>query len=436
MKIEIDKIQNRYAFSIKKNDGKVLYSSSKQYFLIPNIKSSYQYAWEAYRDAKRIPTYHIASEEFVNPVVVDVSAETMLEDHYTFILKELNLKAKGAEDKEERDAVYAEIKMVTTELLTIQENLDEEKETKKIDELINYLRKTTQKYFPDLLKKDKQEKEEADEASQQESEDLSNPLDPMGGMDGGMGAPMPMDMPQGSPMAMASKKIKDYDDEFERNVLEDYAEKVCKVIQQIHPDAVCDIKDRAIRVSENEEPILYLMIDSNLMLNSIVPSGKISSIYPYHKSSFYQKYWKPIVESVGHIIIDDSVLLVPGKTMLPDLPASPKSFTINGLNLEKNKEDNVNVSFRGYERDSIWLFESAKSTKIKVAGAVSKHVEEDYSNALVKCINPNLKSIYDRSGVVVQVLPGTNYIEIDVDYGRGLGVQRMSEKDIEIILEQ
>jgi len=122
--------------------------------------------------------------------------------------------------------------------------------------------------------------------------------------------------------------------------------------------------------------------------------------------------------------------------MLPDLPASPKSFTINGLNLEKNKEDNVNVSFRGYERDSIWLFESAKSTKIKVAGAVSKHVEEDYSNALVKCINPNLKSIYDRSGVVVQVLPGTNYIEIDVDYGRGLGVQRMSEKDIEIILEQ
>jgi len=254
-----------------------------------------------------------------------------------------------------------------------------------------------------------------------------------------MGAPMPMDMPQGSPMALASKNVKDYDDEFEQDVLEDYAEKVCKVIQDIHPDAIYDIKDREIRVSVNEEPILYLMIDSYLMLNSIVPSGKLSSIYPYHKSSFYQKYWKPIVENIGHIVIDDSMLLVPGKTALPDLPSSPKSFTINGWNIERNKGENVDVSFKGYDKDSVWLFESAKSIKITTASAgdnVSRYSEQDYSNALVKCINPNLKSIYDRTGVVVQVLPGTNYVEIDVDYGRGLGVQRMSEKDIEIVISE
>jgi len=436
MKIEIDKIYDRYAFSIKKNDGKVLYSSSKQYFLIPNIKSSYQYAWEAYRDAKRIPTYHIASEEFVEPVVVDVSAETMLEDHYTAILKQINLKAKNSEDQEDKDNTYAEIKMITTELLTVKDKLDEgDKGTKKIDELINYLRKTTQKYFPDLLEKDKQEKEKADEASQQESMDLSNPLDPMGGMGGGMGEPMPMDMPQGSPMAMASKRVADCDDELEKEVLEDYAEKVCKVIQSIHPDAVYDIKDRAIRVSENEEPILYLMIDSYLMLNSIVPSGRLSSIYPYHKSSFYQRYWKPIVESVGHIVIDNSMLLVPGKTTLPDLPSSPKSFIINGWDIEKNKQENVNVSFKGYERDSIWLFEASEMTELITASAgknISEHVEEDYTNALVKCINPNLKSIYGRVGMVTQVIPGTNYIEVTVDFFKGLGNIRLTEQDIEI----
>ena len=70
------------------------------------------------------------------------------------------------------------------------------------------------------------------------------------GMDMGMGEPMPMDMPQGSPLAMASKLPTLAGDDFEKEVLEEYAERVCKAIQDLHPEAICDIDE------ENKEIVI------------------------------------------------------------------------------------------------------------------------------------------------------------------------------------
>jgi len=447
MKIEIDKKHNRYSFAIKKSDGKLLYASSKQFFLIPSIKSSYQYAWEAYRDAKRIPTYHLesldklASEEFVAPINTDVSAESMLEDHYNTILNGINDKARSVESDEDKEAIYEEIKMITSELLAIESNLEEEegKEIDQIDDMIGFLKRITNRYFSDLLEKDKEEKEEADKA-QAESDALMAEegmgMEGMGGMEGGMGEPMPMDSPQ-NPLAMSSKRVL-ANDNFEKEVLEDFAEGACRAIQGFHPDAIydIDIEHKEIKICD-KEPILSLKVGEGMLLTNIMPNGKVYSIYPYHKSTFYQKYWKPIVESIGHIVVDNSMLLVPGKTVLPDFPSSPKSFTVNGWNIDNNKEENINVSFKGDTKDSIWLFEDAKSIRTSSSGHnVSKYTEQEYSNAIVKCINPQLKSIYGRTGAVDKILPGTNYVEVYVDFGRGLGTQIMSEQDIEIILSE
>jgi len=459
MKIEIDKIHDRYTFSVKKNDGKLLYASSKQFFLIPSISSSYQYAWEAYREAKKIPMYHImsldkkASEEFVAPVNVDISAESMLEEHYSTILKGIDDKARSVEGDEEKEAVYTEVKMITSELLTIKNNLDNDNDddndkNEQIDDMIGYLRKIANKYFSDLLEKDKEEKEGEEEFQPDTEEDVDSigdidsmeDIDGVQPGDGSLGGPVPLYTPQGSPFAMASKKVFANID-FEQDILEDYAERVCKVIQHFHPDAIYDIntEHKEIQILENKKPILILKTGEHMMLTNIVPNGSLYSIYPYHKSIFYQKYWKPIVEKIGHIVIDNSILLVAGKTILPDLPNDTKSFTINGWNIDKNKEENIDVSFKGNKRNSIWLFELTESKKITTANIdknVSKYIEKDYSNALVKCINPKLESLYSRTGVVAQVLPGTNYVEVDVDWGRGLGVQRMAEQDIEIVISE
>jgi len=104
--------------------------------------------------------------------------------------------------------------------------------------------------------------------------------------------------------------------------------------------------------------------------------------------------------------------------------------------MENNKEENIDVSFKGNGKDSIWIFEPTQSVKTASGENVSKYVEQDYSNAMVKCINPQLESVHEQTGVVVQVIPGTNYVEVDVDFGRGLGIQRMAEEDIEIILSE
>ncbi len=429
MKIKIDKIHDRYAFLIEKNNGKVIYASSEQFFLIPFVKSSYKYAWEAYRDAKKIPTYHVASldkisgDEFVSPVVVDVSAESMLEDHYNNILEDIDDKARSADKDEDKEAVYEEVKMITTELLTIEKTLDKDEDKEKITKMISYLRKITKKYFSDLLEEDKKEKEEKEGSGG--LGDMGN----LGGLEGleGLGELMPVNQP---PMATASKKNILADEKFVKNVLDEYAERACKAIQEKNPDAIFDINidDREIEIAVKDKPILILKVGENMMLEDILPKGDLSSIYPYHKSIFYQKYWKPIVESIGHVLVNDSILIVNGKTVLPDLPKEPKSFTINGWNMDKNREENIDVSFRGKDKDSIWIFLPTKSEKI-----ITSNTQNDSSNAIVRCINPKLKSLQQVTGIIVQELRDSQ--EVDVNWGRGLGIQRMSIKDVEKVIK-
>jgi len=349
---------------------------------------------------------------------------------------------------------YGEIKMITSELLAIKGNLDNMKEQQSqegqrgkkvkdietLDDMISHLRKVTNKYFPDLLARDKKEKAEVEKAQKAQDAEMAS----MDGMDGGMGGTVPAGSPQ-NPLAMASKTSYGFDDDFEESILEHYAESVCEAIQSIHPDAICDINvgNKDIYIIENEEPILNVRVGENLMVTDIIPKGDLYKIYPYHKSTFYQRYWKPIVEKIGHILVEEGILLVPGKTSLPDLPPKAKIFTVNGWDMGKNKGVNLDVAFKGKEGELVWLFEATKSEKIVTANTEDDNIasyERDYSNALVKCINPNLKSLYGRVGTEVQGIKGINeygerdIVEVDVDWGRGLETQRMAKKDIELAL--
>ena len=165
-----------------------------------------------------------------------------------------------------------------------------------------------------------------------------------------------------------------------------------------------------------------------LNIDSIFPVGEFSLRYPYYSLEFYQKYWKPIVESIGHFYnIDFDTLLVTNKSELPDVPKKAESIILSGWNVGGRKNNSILLAFT----EDMWMFNN--SSDLVKSAVTSIYNEQDYLDAVVKCIDPQLKSIFNRTGAVIQVIPQTDYIEIDVDFGRGIGVIRLTEKQTEII---
>jgi hypothetical protein len=99
------------------------------------------------------------------------------------------------------------------------------------------------------------------------------------------------------------------------------------------------------------------------------------------------------------------------------------SCSVDAWDTEKKAQTKIAIAFKGEK--PIWFFEEAQ--------AVSKYNKEDYLNAIVKCTAGNLKSIFGRTGTVIEVIPRTDFIEIDVDFGRGVGIVRLTEQQIEIL---
>ena len=417
MKINIlsEKNSNRYSFSIKDMGGVQLFLSAKDYFLVPGIKSNYKYAWSACRDARKIlnkKDYHInacllnkyAREDLTDPVIVDMSAEEMLENHYHDIYRVLKMKAKGVKgDEEEEKMLSTEVDMVINELEAIFQQMTESMDTVKIKKLLILFKKLKNKYFKGVK-----------ELTASMVIDLMDTID--------------------------ENEI----EELRKDLLEDYAERICGALQDRHSGVFYDIKindkdQNTISIydynNDNEDQILEVGMNQKLNVDSIFPSKKLYDIYPFHTVEFYQKYWKPIVEAIGHFYVDDkSILIVPKKIELPDVPSQTETYSLDGWNTEKNIDDRIGISFKHNDRDSMWLFGDVKMEHIaSKEQSISKYTEQEYLNSMARCIDPQLKSIFGRTGVVVQVIPLEDHMEIDIDFGRGLEVVRLTEEQIEIV---
>ena len=172
---------------------------------------------------------------------------------------------------------------------------------------------------------------------------------------------------------------------------------------------------------------INLKVNDNLNVSDIVPHGKLSNIYPRHSAGFYQKYWKPIIESLGHFCLNSNYIIK--SDVLPDLPNSDKTYSLCAWDCENKKNTNVDLSFKGEE--PVWIMKPSKI--VSHAQSTSKYNENDYQNSIVRCIDKSLESIYNRTGSVIQVIPLEDIIEIDVNFGRGLGVVRLTEDQINIV---
>lgn len=410
MKIILKKVFNRFAFDVLYKD-RVIYSSSKDFFITPFIQPSYKYAWECCRDAWQLKKrdYHLMAsvEDLEKPLATDISAENMISDHYVKVLKNLRIEVKS-KDQEKKDLTYKKLKLVIDEIQKIIEKITEPNDKADLHKILLQYKKLMRQYFP-------QHKEET-EVKQE----------------------LPLDISQLSntpPMVTASNKeesIDNYlDEETMENLFDDYAQKICKAIQNKHNDVyyTLNVPKKLIVIWDfNNIPILKVRINEQMNVDNITPVGDLYRRCPYHKVDFYQKYWKPIVESLGHFCSGNILIL---SENLPDVDKD--SHVIEGWNCSKRQKEFIEISFRGEK--PIWII-SPKSEITKTAqisNQVSKYTEMDYLNAIVKCIDSNLKSIYQRTGSVIQVIPETDVVEIDVDFGSGLGIVRLTEKQVEII---
>lgn len=419
---------DRYGFAIiDDNPSKVVYASTLHYFLTPSVKSSYEQPFQARSASYRFinnHSYHIdvlkkkALEDMTKPIAVDISAEKMLEDHYMEIYNGVKGKARSSKKSsdEDRKKVYSEIKIIVGELENIAQTIKDLKSKRKIKRILMLYKQLIRRHFDDFAKKEKQES-------------VMSPALPM--------EPMP-------PITASiidkesSDLLKLIDVNLKEEILGDYAEKACNAISKKHKDLDYVIDHPSldnITILSSGEPILNIRVNSKLNINGVFPTGELYGMYPFHSVEFYQRYWKPIVESIKHFYLTDaSLLLCPERNPFPNIPKEEKKYTLEGWDVESNRLGKVDVSFKG-ERLT-WMFEPSETTDFTLTASnyVSKYTEQDYINTpIVKCIDPSLESIYGRTGTVRQVIPYPDHIEIDVDFGRGLDIVRLTEEKLEIV---
>jgi len=429
---------DRYGFAIiDDNPSKVVYVSTLHYFLTPSVKSSYEQPFQARSASYRFinnRSYHIdalrkkATEDMTKPIAVDISAEKMLEDHYMEIYNGVKGKARSSKKSsdENREKVYNEIKIIVGELENITQNIKDLKSKRKIKRILMLYKQLIRKHFDDFAKKASEQEDAMPPASQM------SPLPPMSPMS-------PMSPITASIINMESSDLfKLIDVNIKEEILGDYAEKACDAISKKHKDLDyvidCPSLDN-ITIFSSGEPILNIRVNSKLNVSGIFPTGELYGMYPFHSVEFYQRYWKPIVETIKHFYLTDaSLLLCPERNPLPNIPKEEKKYALEGWDVENNRLSKVDVSFKGDRLT--WMFEPSESTDLTLTASnyVSKYTEQDYINTpIVKCIDPNLKSIYGRTGTVVQVIPYVDHMEIDVDFGRGLDIVRLTEEKLEIV---
>lgn len=439
MKLRIYKTNGKYAFSI---DG---FSSLHHANLIPDIQPSYTYAWQAYRKAKDLAlnrTSHVeavrnkkyAIEDLAKPVRVDEKAESLLFSHYATIVDDLEQKVIGIDDnpEDEKEITYQTVKSIVSDLLRVIDALEDDKYKSKFTELINRCRKIVQHHFKSYLDKDKEEQEEVEEEVERQNAEMAQESEMPTG-EGGIIENIP---PDKIAMRMAKKKI--LSEEELEELMNHYADRICSAISKHHPDALpkCNTDDLTIDIicAEMEsKPILRVCMNDNFNINNILSSGILSQSFPTYSSRFYQRYWKPIVESVDHIYIEEiDAFIFPKMAALPDMSEEDSKKEIKGWNPKELKEIPLCMSFG--DKSMSWTI-SKSSTVIKQAQNDQKYVEEDFLRTQptrVRCIDESL-NIYGKYGEVVQVIPINSGIgfQVDVDFGRK--VIRLSQDQIEIV---
>ena len=331
---------DKYAFSIQ--DKECLTSDFLSKHIIP-IKSLYSNAWEAYQHATKLTTdwnFHLRT---IAQSAMEVATEETLVDHYETTYKNIVEEVRGAlGSKDEEENVYNVVKIIIAELSAVIDKWPEERSNTRdflvLKRLLAKFNLLKHKYFPNKVAAEEQR-----EANRKCIKRFAL---------------------VGLQQSISDKTLKE-------EVLEDYAEKICLALQPHHKDIIFKINPEEGEIiickAEKDTPvILKARVNDNFLIDSIVPYCDVYRIYPLHSVEFYQKYWKPIVEEVGHFYIQDvGVLIVPSKTPLPNIPKEyPLEVKLKGWNTKERKSQEVALSFKKGSDSSLCIFDGVKIKKI------------------------------------------------------------------------
>lgn len=191
-------------------------------------------------------------------------------------------------------------------------------------------------------------------------------------------------------------------------------------IKSIHKNEETD--DYLITISEGSKDIVGLKFSNNFLLNDIVPlqNNNCKQIYA---SSFLEKYWVPIVYSVGHFSIGESVVV-------SNYTLSHKK--IYGFNKKGNPmiaAIDIKEEDKGLGIQKSWWLKTSQEDKKRIC----EFNQEELINAEVLCIDKKLPTYYQHSGKVISVIPRDDYIDLVIDFRRGLDYLVLRDDQVDII---
>lgn len=393
MPLTIYKTQNKYAFAANS------FASEVHYYLLPFVKPKYNFAWQAERDGRKV-LKHFAntnnvlirnSQDFVQDIALTHDdLGNRVANHFWKVYDNLVDSAHGSKDADDdiKEKTYKEIVIVTKSLLeTItrleQDTKDQSRSIEELRTIIGKLGSLTKQCFPELLEND------------------------LSGL---------------NKQASSNANTSDVEDDAKPSlieILEYYATIACEVLQKTFPEIVYILDEQNCLIdlvkNDSEDKILRIMVDPELLF--------VTSINPYkccpnsNSFSFYQFFWKPIVERIGHFVLPSGKIIIAGQ-YLPDITHTTTNATFEVTD-PKTMEVSHNTIHFNVVNSSWKILNVVKTAQISKKQEYSEidFIGVDGSGAMVVCVDRSLESIYQKTGHVKTVNKVGNEIYVSVDFG-------------------
>ena len=238
-------------------------------------------------------------------------------------------------------------------------------------------------------------------------------------------------MPAGPGIAMASKKTPIFGRIKFGEIIKTFGEAAALGISPQHPEAFLrkvDWNDQDecfyATLSEPGGDLMTLSFTPGLLLSNILPNNRLHKQCGYQTQDFLEKYWEPIIHAVGHYYNEaNQSVLVPEHS-------KSKRFLISGFRSDTKETIVARIQSVGSMGKKSWLIKSSQSVE-----NFQPPSEDRFQNAQVRCIKRDLPTYVGRTGIVIKTLARADYIDVIVDFGRGLDSLVLTDNDVEIVGE-
>ena len=321
MFIRIAKSNGRYTFTVGDHPDdapQACFQSQRDAYLLAGLPQDYRTFVEAHGYAQRLiqtAADHVAvrqalwqkqaQEESISTLDPQ-SAFVSHYDQYILMLGErLQTILESDESQPERLKAFKE------ELDGVQQELDAAKDLVDTEDNLATLHQ--------ILKDLEALKVKVETKLPPESADADLGAQPAGQDAGGVpGAPSgPAPLPMSAPTSSLNLEASIYEIDEEVNaaeVLRAFAETATLAIQPSHPEAFVKLvtyhpepQQSLALLADPKGDLLALRFNEHLMLTDIIPGPQLPA---YHTLDFFNQYWMPIIDAIGHLKYRD-VILVP-----------------------------------------------------------------------------------------------------------------------------